>query len=129
MICPKQHQLLTWDANWDANGDVNWDANWDTIWDANCGVNWDAKWDANQHTNWDANWDTNWDANQDVNWDANQHLKQRQILKRDANNTIKSSIPWKSVHFVQKMMKNTLKVIVDAKKEAKIDVNHRFLLQ
>ena len=46
----------------------------------------------------------------------------------DANNAIKSAIPWKSIHFVQKMMKNTLKVIVDAKKEAKRDVNHSVLL-
>ena len=46
----------------------------------------------------------------------------------DANNDIKSAIPWKSVHFVQKMMKNTLKVIVDAKKEAKRDANHRVFL-
>ena len=83
--------------------------------------------------NWDADLDANWDANKDSNWDAildaNQHPKQRQILKRDANNAIKSAIPWKSVHFVQKMMKNTLKGIVDAKKEAKRDANHRFLLQ
>ena len=40
----------------------------------------------------------------------------------DANNAIKSAI------LVQKMMKNTLKVIVDAKKEAKRDANHRVLL-
>ena len=33
-----------------------------------------------------------------------------------------------SIHFVQKMMENTLKVIVDAKKEAKRDANHMFLL-
>jgi len=46
----------------------------------------------------------------------------------DANNAIKSATPWKGVHFVQKMMKNTLKVIVDAKKEAKRDANHRVLL-
>ena len=83
--------------------------------------NWDA--------NWDANWDSNWDANQDANWDANQHPKECQILKRDANNSIKSVILWKSIHFVQKMMKNTLKVMVDAKKEAKRDANHRVLLQ
>ena len=30
-------------------------------------------------------------------------------------------------HFVKKMMKNTLKGIVDAKKEAKKDANHRVL--
>ena len=48
--------------------------------------------------------------------------------KMDANNAIKSAIPWKSVHFVQKMMKNTLKVLVDAKKEAKRDTNNRVLL-
>ena len=48
--------------------------------------------------------------------------------KKDANSSIKSAISWKSVHFVQKMMKNTLKVIVDAKKEAKRDANHRVLL-
>ena len=46
----------------------------------------------------------------------------------DANNAIKSTIPWKNIHFVQKMMKSTLKVIMDAKKEAKRDANHRFLL-
>ena len=46
----------------------------------------------------------------------------------DANNAIKSAILWKSVHFVQKMMKNTLKVIVDAKKEAEREANHRVLL-
>ena len=86
-------------------------------WDAN----WDAKWDATQ----DATWDTNWDAI----WDDNQHPKQRQVLKRDANNTIKSAIPWKRIHFVQKMMKNTLNLIVDAKKEAKRDTNYRVLLQ
>ena len=51
-----------------------------------------------------------------------------QLLKKDENNAIKSAIPWKSIHFVQKMMKNTLKVIVDAKKEAKRDTNHRVLL-
>ena len=79
--------------------------------------------------NWDANWDANWDSNWDAIWDANQRPKQCQLLKRDANNTIKSTIPWKSIHFVQKMMKNILKVIVDAKKEAKRDANHRFLLQ
>ena len=62
----------------------------------------DADWDANQDVDWDANWDTNWDANKDTNWDANQRPKQRQLLKRDANNAIKSAIPWKSVHFVQK---------------------------
>ena len=101
MIRPKQCQLLTWDANWDAK----WDSNWDATWDAN----------------WDAIWDTI--------CDANQCPKQHQILKRDANNAIKSAIPWKSLHFVQKMMKNTLNLIVDAKKEAKIDANHRVLLQ
>ena len=42
----------------------------------------------------------------------------------DGNNAIKSAISWKSVHFVQKMMKNTLNVIMDAKKEA----NHKVLL-
>ena len=46
----------------------------------------------------------------------------------DANNAIKSANPWKSIHFFQKMMKNTLKVIADAKKEAKRDTNHRVLL-
>ena len=97
MIHPKQHQLLTWDANWDAKWDANWDATWDATWDAI--------------------------------WDANQRPKQCQIVKRDANNGIKSAIPWKSVHFVQKMMKNTLNLIVGAKKEAKRDANHRVLLQ
>ena len=46
----------------------------------------------------------------------------------DANDSIKSAISWKSVQFVQKMMKNTLKVIMDAKKEAKRDDNHKVLL-
>ena len=46
----------------------------------------------------------------------------------DTNNAIKSDIPWKSIHIVQKMMKNTLKVIMDAKKEAKKDANHSVLL-
>ena len=85
----------------------------------------DDIWDVN----WDADWDANWDANWDSIWDSNQCPKQCQIVKRDANNAIKSAIPWKSVHFVQKMMKNTLKVIVEAKKEAKRDANHRVLLQ
>ena len=84
-----------------------------------------ANWDAN----WDDNWDVVWDTNLDAYWDANQHPKQHQLLKMDANNAIKSAIPWKSVHFLQKMTKNTLKVIVDAKKEPKRDANHRFLLQ
>ena len=87
------------------------DATWDVNWDAN----WDVKWDAN----WEANKDANWDANQD----DNQHPKQHQLLKGDVNNTIKNAIPCKSVHFVQKMMKNTLKVMVDAKS------NHRVFLQ
>ena len=88
---------------------LTWDANWDAIWDVNQG----------------ANWDTNWDAN----WDDNYRPKQHQILKRDENNAIKSAILWKSIHFVKKMMKNTLKVIAEAKKEAKRDANHRVLLQ
>ena len=46
----------------------------------------------------------------------------------DANNPIKSTISWKSIHFIQKMMKNNLIVIVDAKKEAKRDANHMVLL-
>ena len=87
------------------------------IWNFFLEVNWDANWDANQDTNWD------------INWDANYRPKQRQLLKRDTNNTIKTAIPWKSVHFVPKMMKNTLKVMVDAKKEAKRDANHMILLQ
>ena len=86
-------------------------------------------WDTNQDANWDTNWDSNWDDNWDANWDVKYFPKQHQILKRDSNNAIKSAIPWKRVHFVQKMMKNTLKVIVDAKKEAKRDANHRVLLQ
>ena len=49
-------------------------------------------------------------------------------FKKDGNNAIKSAIPWKSVNFVQKMMKNTRKVIMDAKKEAKRDANHKVLL-
>ena len=85
----------------------------------------DNNWDAN----WDDSWDSNWDANWDVNQDANQHPKQHQILKRDVNNVIKSAIPWKRVHFVQKMMKSTLNVIVDAKMEAKRDTNQMVLLQ
>ena len=89
----------------------------------------DANWDANRDTNWDSNWDSNKDDNSDTNWDSNQSPKQCQLLKMDANNAIKSAIPWKSVHFLQKMMKITLKVIVDAKKEAKRDVNHRVLMQ
>ena len=105
VISIQKCQLLKRDANWDAN--------------------WDADWDAD----WDANWDANKEANQDSNWDANQHPKQKQHLKRDANNAIKSTIPWKSIHFVQKMMKNTLKVIVDVKKEVKRDTNHGVLLQ
>ena len=88
-------------------------------------ANWDANWDANSDANWDALWDANWD----FNWDANQHPKQCQLLKRDANNAIKSTIPWKSIHFLQKMMKNTLKLIVDAKKEDKRYANHRVLVQ
>ena len=63
-------------------------------------ANWDANWDANCDANWDANWNVIWDTN----WDANQRPKQCQLLKMDANNAIKSAIPWKSVHFVQKMM-------------------------
>ena len=86
-------------------------------------------WDNNRDDNWDATWDANWDSNWDANWDTNQHPIQLQLLKRDANNVIKSAILWKSIHFVQKLMKNTLKVIVGAKKEAKRDVNHRVLLQ
>ena len=123
------------DANWDANWDVNWDANqrqllkWDANWDANWDVNWDTNWDAILEVNWDANQDASLDVNWGTNWNANQRPKQRPLLKRDANNAIKSVIPWKSVHFVQKMMKNTLKVIVDTKKEAQRDANHRFLLQ
>ena len=70
-----------------------------------------------------------WDVFLDANWDANYRPKQHQILKMDANNTIKSTIPWKSVHFFQKIMKNTLNVIVDAKKEAKGDANYMVLLQ
>ena len=50
------------------------------------------------------------------------------IIKKDENNAIKSAIPWKSVHFVPKMMKNTLKVMVHIKKEAKRDSKHRVLL-
>ena len=46
----------------------------------------------------------------------------------DANNVIKRAISWKSVHFVEKLMKNTLEVILDAKKEAKRDANHGVLL-
>ena len=112
---------------------------WDVFLGANWDVNWDANWDDNCDANWDANWGVNWGANylpkqsqllkRDVNWDANQCPKQHQILKRDANHAIKSAIPWKSIHFFQKMMKNTLKVTVDAKKEAKRDANHRFFLQ
>ena len=119
---PKQRQLLKRDANWDAN----WDVIWDAIWDANWDSNWDINWDTNRDANWDINWDANWDINWDVNWDVNQHPKQRQLLKRDANNAIKNTIPWKSIQFVQKMMKNTLKVIMDTKREAKRDANHRF---
>ena len=73
----------------------------------------------------DANWDVIWDTN----WDANYRPKQRQLLKMDANNAIKRTIPWKIIHFVQTMMKNTLKVMVDTKKEAKRDANHKVLLQ
>ena len=73
----------------------------------------------------DANWDANWDAY----WDTNYCPKQRKRLKGDANIAIKSAILWKNVHFVQNMMKNTLKLIMDAKKEAKRDANHRVLLQ
>ena len=93
------------------------------------GVIWESFLDNNWDVNWDVNWDANCDANWDINWDANQRPKQHQLLKREANNAIKIIIPWKSVHFVQKMMKNTLKGIVDAKKEAKRDSNHKFLLQ
>ena len=42
--------------------------------------------------------------------------------------SIKRIISWKSVHFAQKMMKNTLKLILDAKKEAKQDTNDMALL-
>ena len=82
------------------------------------GVIWDVFLDTNWDVNLDANWDGNCDANWDVNQDANQHPKQCQIFKRDTNNTIKTAFSWKIIHFVQKMMKNTLKVIVDAEKEA-----------
>ena len=126
---------IIWDAFVDANWDVKWDANWDVNWDDKWDANWDINWDANQRPKqrqilkMDANWDANWDVIRDANWDANQCPKQRQILKMDANNAIKSAIPWKNVHFVQKMMKNTLKVIVDTKKEVKRDANNRVLLQ
>ena len=50
------------------------------------------------------------------------------INKRDINKNIKSAILWKSMHFVQKMMKNTLNLIVDPKKEAKRDANPSVLL-
>ena len=101
MIRSKQCQLLTWDANWDAK----WDANWDATWDATGDSTWDAISDTNQSP------------------------KYCQILKGDTINAIKSAIPWKSVHFVQKMMKNTLKGTMDSKMEARRDANHRFLLQ
>ena len=33
--CPKQRQLLNWDATWDKTLDANWDNNWDANSDAN----------------------------------------------------------------------------------------------
>ena len=42
--------------------------------------------------------------------------------------SVHKSIPYNANNSLQKMMKNTLKVIVDAKKEAKRDVNHKVLL-